>query len=60
MIINYGVGADEAIACSPDVAYEITRATNTESNNNERIPSGNVLSKLPVRRIGPKLIVHRT
>lgn len=30
MVINYGVGADEAIACSPDVAYEITRATKTQ------------------------------
>lgn len=57
MVINCGVGADEAIASSPDVPYEITRPTKTESNNNnnrERIPWGNVLSKSPVRRIGPK------
>lgn len=33
MVINYGVGADEAIACSPDVAYEITRATKTQKTS---------------------------
>lgn len=62
MVINYGVGADEAIACSPDVPYGITRPTKTEnnnSNNKELIPSGNVLSKSSVGRIGPKQIVHK-